>query len=105
MDTRLDDFSPKSVGNKDFQFCGYQMFTFQIGCDSLVYPCCVEKYNKQFAFGDIIEQDLKEIIFGKERKKYIQNFDVNKCLPCWLKHKNKAIEYLCLGDPPHINFV
>jgi len=105
MESRLDDFSPRAVREKEFQFCGYQMFTFQIGCDCLVYPCCVEKYHKPFAFGDIRKQTLKEIIFGEERKKYIENFDVNKCLPCWLKHRNMAIEYLCLEDPPHKNFV
>jgi len=107
METRLDDFSQKNVGNKDFSFCGYQMFTFQIGCDSLVYPCCVMKYHKPFAFGDIRKQPLKEIIFGEARRKYLDQFDVNKCLPCWLKHRNKAIEYLCLDKEkvPHVNFV
>lgn len=102
MEGRLDDFSP---GEKTFDFCGYQMFTFQIGCDSLVYPCCIVKYYKQYAFGDIRKQSLREIIFGEKRRKYLEEFDVNKCLPCWLKRKNEFIEYLLIKDAPHKYFV
>jgi len=102
METRLDDFAPRE---KTFAFCGYQMFTFQIGCDSLVYPCCVLKYWKRYAFGDIRKQSLKETALGEQRKRYVEEFDVNNCLPCWLRHKNEFIEYLLVENPAHLNFV
>lgn len=102
MEGRLDDFAPRE---KTFDYCGYQMFTFQIGCDSLVYPCCILKYYKQYAFGDIRKQSLGEIIFGEQRRKYLEEFNVDKCLPCWLRGRNEFIEYLLIEDAPHKYFV
>lgn len=102
MEGRLDDFAP---AEKTFSFCGYQMFTFQIGVDCMVYPCCILKYYKKYAFGDLRKQSLKDIIFGEKRKKYIESFDVDKCLPCWLKNRNEFIEYLLVDKPAHVNFV
>jgi MoaA/NifB/PqqE/SkfB family radical SAM enzyme len=103
MESRLDDFAPRN--KKSFHYCGYQMFTLQIGCDNLVYPCCLVKYVKRYAFGDIRKQGLQEIIFGQERRKYIDAFNVDDCPPCWLKHKNEFIEYLLIQDAPHVNFI
>jgi len=91
MKKRLDDFGKP---NTDFTYCGYQRFTFQIGCDGRCYPCCILKYYPKYSFGNIYEKPLKEILFGEERKKYLENFDVTKCLPCWLRHRNKVIEGL-----------
>jgi len=91
MKERIIDFGKP---NYDFSYCGYQRFTFQIGCDGRCYPCCILKYYPKYSFGNIYEKPLKEILFGEDRKKYLDNFDVTKCLPCWLRHRNKVIEGL-----------
>jgi len=63
---RIDNYSKP---NTDFTFCGYQHFTWAIGYDCLVYPCCVMKYNKPYAFGDLRKDSLNEIIFSDKREK------------------------------------
>ena len=94
-----------SQPNTDFHFCGYQFFTWAIGYDGLVYPCCIMKYHKGFALGDLRTTPLKELVFSDARKQYIDAFDVRNCKACWLRDKNQFIEYLLADSPQHVNFV
>ena len=91
--------------NTDFRFCGYQFFTWAIGYDGLVYPCCIMKYHKGYEMGDLRTQTLKEIVYSEKRRTFIENFNVMKCKPCWLRDKNQFIEYLVANSPQHINFL
>jgi len=100
----IQRLSHYAIGNTDFNFCGYMLFTWSIGYDGLVYPCCIVKYHPEFAFGDLKKNTLKEIVHSKERREYMDKFDVRKCKPCWLRDKNKFIEYLFADNPEHINF-
>lgn len=90
--------------NIDFRFCGYQFFTWAIGYNAKVYPCCIQKYYNGFELGDLKEQSLHDIIYGERRRQYVNSFNVQKCKPCWLRDKNKFIEYLLEDNPSHINF-
>lgn len=94
-----------SQPNGDFCFCGYQFFTWAIGYDGLVYPCCIMKYHKDYAFGDLKTHSLQDIIHSPGRNKFITDFNVLHCKPCWLRDKNQFIEYLLTDKPQHINFV
>ena len=94
-----------SQPNTDFNFCGYQYFTWAIGYDGSVYPCCIMKYHKGFALGDLRDNSLKEIVYSEKRQKFIQDFDVHDCKACWLRDKNQFIEYLLADSPQHVNYV
>lgn len=90
--------------NDDFNFCGYQFFTWAVGYNAQVYPCCIQKYYKDYAIGDLKKESLHDIIYGEKRQAYIASFNVKQCKPCWLRDKNKFIEYLAKKDPRHVNF-
>ena len=94
-----------SQPNTDFHFCGYQFFTWAIGYEGLVYPCCIMKYHKGYALGDLRTYSLKDLVYSEERRGFIESFDVGKCKPCWLRDKNQFIEYLLADNPQHINYV
>ena len=94
-----------SQPNTDFHFCGYQFFTWAIGYDGAVYPCCIMKYHKGYALGDLRNHSLEEIVHSQERKDFIDAFDVRECKSCWLRDKNQFIEYLLTDNPQHVNFV
>jgi len=99
---RLEHYSQP---NTDFSFCGYQFFTWAIGYDGQVYPCCIMKYHRGFSMGDLKTQSLQEIAFSDARRKQIEEFDVKSCKSCWLRDKNQFIEYLIADKPQHVNFV
>jgi radical SAM protein with 4Fe4S-binding SPASM domain len=102
METRLNDIAPLP---KPFSFCGIQLLSTQIGCDGLVYPCYIVKYLPEYAIGNVTQQSLTEIFLGSDRRRQISGFDVERCPPCWRKHKNELIEYLLDPDSPHVNFL
>jgi len=101
---RLDVYNRS---NNDFTYCGYMMFSWNIGADLKCYPCCIQIYYDEYAFGDLKKQSLHEIIYGEGRKKYIEKFNVKRCNPCWLREKNITIETLLAPKKRlgHINFV
>ena len=94
-----------SQPNTDFHFCGYQFFTWSVGYDGLVYPCCIMKYHTGFEMGDLRTESLKDIIHSDRRKEFVDSFDVKKCKACWLRDKNQFIEYLLADSPQHVNYV
>jgi len=100
--SRLDFYDKP---NTDFTFCGYQHFTYAIGYDCLIYPCCIEKYIKGKEFGDLRKQTLFQIIHSKERQEYLSKFNVTECHSCWFREKNQYIEYQLQDNPIHKNFV
>jgi radical SAM protein with 4Fe4S-binding SPASM domain len=91
--------------NTDFHFCGYQFFTWAIGYDGFVYPCCIMKYHKGYAMGDLRIHTLEELVYSQERRAFVEAFRVERCKPCWLRDKNQFIEYLIAEGPQHIDFV
>ena len=88
--------------NDDFSRCYYQQFVWNIGADSLVYPCCIQKYNKAFALGDIRTQTITDIILSSHTK--MTTLDPMMCNPCWLRNRNKDIAK-GVEKPQHHNFV
>ena len=98
-DDRIDQYSEP---NDDFKTCHYQRFVWAIGADMMVYPCCIMKYHPDYAFGDLRENTLKELITKMDEQ--MTGLVPAKCLPCWLRNKNKAIDNAVV-EPMHRNFV
>jgi len=90
--------------NTDFKKCYYQRFVMVIGCDSKVYPCCIQKYHKGYEYADIRDLSLKQITENYNTEKFMDELDVTKCNPCWLRNRNKAIAAV-VEQPKHFNFV
>jgi MoaA/NifB/PqqE/SkfB family radical SAM enzyme len=94
-----------SQPNTDFHFCGYQFFTWAVGYEGLVYPCCIMKYHKGYELGDLRTESLKDLVHSEKRRRFTESFDVSKCKPCWLRDKNQFIEYMLTENPQHVNYV
>lgn len=88
--------------NDDFKTCYYQRFVWNIGADGYVYPCCIQKYNKDYAFADITTESIGDII--KSTHSRMSTLDPMRCNPCWLRNRNKQISQ-SLEEPKHVNFV
>lgn len=78
--------------NTDFVYCGVLQFSWNIGADGFVYPCCIEIYNPRQRIGNLREKSIKEIIESPEYIKFIEKFNVQSCNPCWMREKNKGYE-------------
>lgn len=98
---RIHDYN---APNDDFSFCGYQHFTWAVGYNGLVYPCCIMKYHPEFAMGDLNEHTLEQIAVSPRRMQMAYELDVTDCKSCWLRDKNKFIEAL-ITKPDHVDFV
>ncbi len=96
---RIDLYSKP---NDDFDTCFMQRFVWAIGADCLVYPCCIMKYHPNFAFGDIRNQTLKQMI--DTSKKFMDDLDPKNCFPCWLRNRNISIGN-AVEKPLHHNFI
>lgn len=99
---RLDAYNDP---NTDFTQCGYQHFVWAIGFDGKVYPCCIMKYHAGYVIGDLAQQTLEDIVHSNARKAFARSLIVSQCKPCYLRDKNKFIEYLLDPAPVHHNFV
>ena len=88
--------------NTDFDTCHFQRFVWAIGADMKVYPCCIMKYFPDYAFGSLKEHTLKQLIDKMDNS--MTNLVPAKCMPCWLRGKNKAIDN-AIKEPVHHNFV
>lgn len=96
---RIDLFSKP---NDDFKTCYMQRFVWALGADCKIYPCCIMKYHPEFAFGDLRNKTLVELIDEMHSK--MTNLNPSQCFPCWLRTRNKAISY-GVEKPNHANFV
>ena len=98
QENRIDQYT----GANEFDTCYYQRFVWAIGADCKVYPCCIMKYHPNFAYGDIRNQTLKELV--DKSSKFMDELNPAGCFPCWLKDRNKSIES-AVKPPMHHNFI
>jgi sulfatase maturation enzyme AslB (radical SAM superfamily) len=88
--------------NDDFDHCYMQDFVWALGANCLVYPCCIQKYEKGWEFGDIRKETLKQMVtraYGNRRR-----LDVTTCPPCWMRDRNKSM-ISAIRRPKHAEFV
>jgi len=88
--------------NTDFDTCHFQRFVWAIGADMKVYPCCIMKYHPDYAFGSLKKHTLKQLIDKMDNS--MTNLVPAKCMPCWLRNKNIAIDN-SIKQPTHANFI
>ncbi len=88
--------------NTDFDTCHFQRFVWAIGADMKVYPCCIQKYHPDYAFGSLKENTLSELI--EKMHDSMTGLEPKGCLPCWLRNKNKTLDS-AVKEPKHANFV
>ena len=75
-----------------------------IGADSGCYPCCIMKYNKEYQYGNLKNNTLKEIVESMNTHEFMTNLDPKRCYPCWLADRNKSIDK-AVTRPTHHNFI
>lgn len=102
--TEADRINLYSRPNTDFDKCYYQRFVMAIGADSKVYPCCIQKYYKDYAYADIREKTLKEIVYDLNTMQFMDTLNPVMCNPCWLRNRNKSIG-AAIDKPKHHNFI
>lgn len=88
----------------NFKTCYIQRFVWAIGADSKVYPCCIMKYHPDYAYADIRQMTLKEIVDDMATKQMMDSLVPAACFPCWLRNRNLAIEKAVI-EPVHSNFI
>jgi molybdenum cofactor biosynthesis enzyme MoaA len=98
---RIDTYTKP---NDDFKKCYYQRFVWAIGADCNVYPCCIMKYHPDFAYANIREQTLAEIVNDINTCQMMDGLVPAGCFPCWLRNRNKAIAK-AVEKPIHHNFI
>jgi len=99
--SRIDTYTQK---NSDFKTCYYQRFVWAIGADCKVYPCCIMKYHPDFAYADIREMSLAQIVNDMSTIQMMDSLAPAGCFPCWLRNRNKAIAK-AVEKPMHHNFI
>lgn len=92
------------TGVNDFDKCHFQQFVLSVGADSKCYPCCIQKYNPDYAYGDLKKNTLKEIVTSMNTHEFMMALKPEQCFPCWLAPKNKAI-LAAVEEPIHKNFI
>ncbi len=97
----------KSLANhrKNYSFCYKQRVHPLIGADGNIYPCCLLKYYKQHALGNIISRSFQQVWSGETRRQWLKNLNVDHCPPCWFDKTNEFMEYLFTESPEHVDFV
>lgn len=92
------------TAKNDFKTCNFQRFVMAIGADSGCYPCCIMKYNKDFQYGNLKNNTLKEIVNSMNTDKFMKDLDPKRCYPCWLSPRNASIT-AAVEKPLHHNFI
>ncbi len=97
---RIQTYTSKN----DFKSCNFQRFVLSVGADSKCYPCCIQKYNSKYAYGDLKKNTLNEIVTSMNTHEFMTKLDPARCYPCWLEPKNKSI-LAAIEKPTHENFI
>jgi len=97
---RIQTYTQKN----DFDTCYFQRFVLSVGADAKCYPCCIQKYNPKYVYGNLKENTLKEIITSMNTHEFMTNLNPSRCYPCWLSPKNKSI-ITAVRKPVHENFI
>ena len=92
------------TAKNDFKTCHFQRFVMAIGADSGCYPCCIMKYNKEYQYGNLKNNTLKEIVESMNTHEFMTNLNPERCYPCWLSDRNKSIDK-AVTKPTHYNFI
>lgn len=96
---RLQDLAE---GSPDYPKCHYQRYNTYIGGDLNIYRCCVLAYNRRGLIGSVKDKTFSEA-WDKASADF-ESFDARGCDRCQFNGKNRAMNYLLGGNPPHVEF-
>ena len=86
---RLNDISSK----RDYATCNFKELSTNLGADLNLYTCCFGKYTTSHRIGSLKNMGFGELWF-EHRKKFLREFSVSKCPPCWYGETNRVLEYV-----------
>lgn len=89
----------------DYEFCGYQQFNMYIGGNLRVYRCCTTAYTRHGEVGDLTNQRFAHWFYSQPKSDAYAKFNAKTCHTCQFNGKNRAINYLTVEIPLHVNFV
>lgn len=98
---RIDFYSKP---NDDFKKCSIQHFSWIIGADAKLYPCCIMAYHQKFAITDLNKHSIQEILEDNNVTNKMFDLNPKSCLPCWIREKNQIVERV-MEMPIHENFL
>ena len=98
---RIEDLEQ---GSPDYQTCYYQHYNTYVGGDQNVYRCCVLAYNQRGLLGSLKNQTYAEFLGSTATKDKLGDFDARGCDRCQFNGRNRAMNYLLGGKPPHAVF-
>lgn len=98
---RIEDLAQ---GAPDYSTCYYQHYNTYVGGDQNVYRCCVLAYNKRGLLGSLKNQTYDAFLKSPATQDLLTNFDARGCDRCQFNTKNRAMNYLLGGKPPHAEF-
>lgn len=84
--------------------CHLIRFRNQIASNGHVYPCCVTKYKKEYSYGSLDENSLKNILDGTARSRINKSLIPVHCEPCWDDEFNEVVDYFS-GNKPDSEFI
>lgn len=91
-------------GPPDYPECYYQHYNTFVGDDQNVYRCCVTSYSKHGLLGSLDRRTYAEFLADEEVQRRLHNFDARSCSRCQFNNKNRAMNYILGGKPPHAEF-
>ncbi len=95
-----DLFRNSQDTSKSFRRCMFQHVAMMVYADGSVYPCCSLQGRSEFAYANIYNDSIEEILSKKTE------LGVEECpLNCFWTNKNKFMEYIMLDNPRHVNFM
>jgi len=100
----MDRMSDSTFVTRDFTRCWVNGITTHIGVDGQVYPCCVLAYANGMEYGNLHEQNFRDIWLGERRLKINERLTPERCPRCWSDKTNELIEHI-LYETKHPNFI
>jgi radical SAM protein with 4Fe4S-binding SPASM domain len=106
---RKNAFEKLETEERGYKKCFGLPFFAEIISDGNVYSCGPHVGEEKFCYGNIYQNNFKEIWEGEKRKEVMkmvaENLDVKGCMKCCrLDEANKYLWEL-KNPPPHINFI
>lgn len=100
----------ESKGRRAYDHCVDCPLLFQISGDGKCYPCGYLFGNPDYCYGDLVTQDLREILTSNQYWSVItymrETFDVHKdCVGCCRHDSTNEFVHRYLNPPEHLNFI
>lgn len=90
----LTDATEKGVFIPDFKSCPAHSLLGFVGPDHNIYPCTHVEHKAHSSFGSLRTRSFQDIWEGKERRKFIQEFNPSETCPSCLTGQSRLNRFL-----------